>query len=78
MTIASPCVVTAVAHGLRWNADHLHDHGRACRPGLAVGTIYYVLAPLTDSFNLAATVGGAAINTSGSQSGVHTASPTRT
>jgi hypothetical protein len=41
--------------------------------GLAVGTIYYVLAPLTDSFNLAATVGGAAINTSGSQSGVHTA-----
>lgn len=41
--------------------------------GLVVGTVYYVRAPVANSFNLAATPGGVAINTSGTQSGVHTA-----
>jgi hypothetical protein len=35
--------------------------------------VYYVLAPATNTFTLSATVGGAAINTTGTQSGVQTA-----
>jgi len=73
MTIASPCVVTSTAHGLPAGTPVTFTTTGALPTGLAVGTTYYVLAPATDTFNLAATVGGAAINTSGSQSGVHTA-----
>lgn len=42
--------------------------------GVTAGTIYYVLAAgiTSDTFQFSATDGGAAINTSGTQSGVHT------
>ena len=42
--------------------------------GLLVGTIYYVVNTVTTQFNLSATPGGAAINTSGTQTGVHSLS----
>jgi hypothetical protein len=38
--------------------------------GLAVGTVYYVVNSSSNTFSVAATVGGAAITTSGSQSGL--------
>jgi hypothetical protein len=73
MTIASPCVVTWAAHGLASNTPIVFLTTGALPTGLTAGTIYYIIAPLTNSFNVAATPSGSAINTSGSQSGVHTA-----
>lgn len=72
MTIASPCVVTKAAHGLAADTPVLFATTGALPTGLAAGTIYYVKSPATDTFQLAAAPGGAAINTSGAQSGVHT------
>lgn len=40
--------------------------------GIVAGTQYYVVNPSTNTFSVAATPGGAAITTSGSQTGVHT------
>jgi hypothetical protein len=41
--------------------------------GLTANTTYYVVNSATNTFQLSATRGGAAINTSGTQSGTHTA-----
>jgi hypothetical protein len=74
VTLASPGVFTRVAHGLvEGDLVHLKTTG-ALPTGLAVDTIYYIItAGLTvDAFQVALTKGGAAINTSVSQSGVHT------
>ena len=73
MTIASPCVVTWAGHGLAENTPILFTTTGALPTGITAGVTYYVKSPTTDTFNLAATAGGAAINTSGSQSGTHTA-----
>lgn len=73
MTIASPCVVTWNAHGRAANDPISFTTTGALPTGITANTVYYVLAPTTNSFNISATPGGAAINTSGSQSGVHTA-----
>lgn len=73
MTIASPCVVSWTAHGLAANTPVMFTTSDALPTGLTAGTIYYVLSPTTNSFNVSATPGGAAINTSGTQSGTHTA-----
>lgn len=73
MTIASPCVVTYTAHGLAAATPIVFTNsGGALPTGITAGTIYYVLSPTNDTFNVAATAGGSAINTSGSQSGTHT------
>lgn len=72
MTIATPCVVTWTAHGLIAGTPISFTTTGALPTGLVVGTVYYVLAPITNSFNVSATSGGAAINTTGTQSGVHT------
>lgn len=72
MTIASPCVVTWNAHPLV-NGDKVSFETTGALPtGLAVGVNYFVINKAANTFNVAATLGGAAINTSGSQSGVHT------
>jgi hypothetical protein len=75
VTIASPGVLTKVAHGLvAGNAVKLVTSG-ALPTGLVAGVTYWVIsAGLTaDNFELALTPGGAAINTTGTQSGTHTA-----
>lgn len=72
VTIASPGVVTSAAHGLAANTPVLLTTTGALPTGLSAGTIYYVRNAATDTFELAATSGGASINTSGTQSGVHT------
>lgn len=72
VTIASPAVVTLTNHGLvDGQMVRLATTG-ALPTGLAVLTDYFVKYLSTSTFNLAATLGGANINTSGSQSGVHT------
>ena len=71
ISIASPAVVGWVAHGLVANQTIKFTTTGALPTGLTVGTEYYVISPLTDSFNVSATYAGTPIVTSGTQSGVH-------
>ena len=73
MTIASPCVVTHTNHGQADGAEVIFTTTGTLPTGIVAGTTYYVKSPAASTYNVAATPGGAAINTSGSQSGVHTA-----
>jgi microcystin-dependent protein len=72
VTIAAPGVFTRSAHGLAvGSAIYLTTTG-ALPTGLAANTTYYVVSvPTADTFTVSATRGGAAITTSGSQSGTH-------
>lgn len=72
ITIASPGVVTQTAHGRYADDPVVFTTSGALPTGLTAGTVYYILAPTTDTYTVAATPGGAAINTSGTQSGTHT------
>lgn len=73
ITIASPGVVTWTAHGLPdGSAIRLSTTG-ALPTGLSADTTYYIVNSTADTFQLEASVGGGAINTSGTQSGTHTA-----
>lgn len=76
ITIAAPGVVSWVAHGLAAGTPVKFATTGALPSGLVAGTTYYVLATglTTDAFSVSATPGGAAITTTGTQSGVHTAS----
>jgi hypothetical protein len=72
ITIASPGVLTATAHGLTVGDPVVLATTGALPTGLTAGTTYYVQSvPTANSFTLAATNGGAVINTSGTQSGTH-------
>lgn len=73
VTIASPGVFTLTAHGLVANDIVYLTTTGALPTGLAVETAYYVISTglTADNFRLSTTLGGAAINTSGSQSGTH-------
>ena len=74
VTIATPAVFTKVAHTLvEGDIVHFTTTG-ALPPGLAVNTDYYVIATglTADAFQVSTSRGGSAINTTGSQSGVHT------
>ena len=73
ISIASPGVATLVAHGfVNGDAIELTTTG-ALPTGLTASTTYFVVNAAADTFQLSATRGGAAINTSGTQSGTHTA-----
>lgn len=74
MTIASPCVVTVTSTS-SWYVGMpvVFTTTGALPTGVTAGTTYYVSNVLNSTdFRIAATIGGADINTSGSQSGVHT------
>jgi len=81
MTIASPAVVTwGVAgngHGLVAGSPVKFSTTGALPTGVTAGTQYYVIATgLTETaFQFSTSNGGAAVNTSGTQSGVHTGLP---
>lgn len=80
MTIASPAVVTWNGHGLRTNMPiRLFTTGAlptgitaGTHGGAGVGTEYFVKVIDSNTFNISTTPGGANVNTSGTQSGVHT------
>jgi len=75
ITIATPGVVTWTANGLALNAAVSFATTGALPTGLTAATTYYVKSILTaDTFTLSATAGGSVINTTGTQSGVHTIS----
>lgn len=78
MTIASPCVITWNSHGKANNTAIVFTTTGALPTGLTVGTTYYVSGAAANTFNVSATIGGAAINTSGTQTGTHTAKTTST
>lgn len=70
ITIASPGVVTFSVTLPNNTAVQLLTTG-ALPTGLVPGTVYYVINASGTTCNLSATAGGAAINTSGTQSGTH-------
>lgn len=72
VTIASPGVVTDTSHGFSNGQAVLFTTTGALPTGITAGTYYYVINATTHTYQLSATSGGSAINTSGSQSGVHT------
>lgn len=78
VTLASPGVFTKTAHGYTAGRPVKFSTTGALPTGLAAGTTYYVIATglTADAFQVSATVGGAAVNTSGSQSGTHYAEAT--
>lgn len=72
ISIGAPCLVSWISHGLLTGHAVRFSTTGALPTGLTAGVTYYVISQGLNGFNVAATVGGAAINTSGSQSGVHT------
>ena len=74
MTIASPAVVSKTGHGYSAGDKILFRTTGALPTGVTAGQVYYVLAAGlgADVFSFSATDGGAAINSSGTQSGTHT------
>lgn len=74
ITVASPAVITLSGHGLVAGNTVKFTTTGVLPTGINPNTTYFVIATgLTSSvFEISATLGGAAINTSGSQSGTHT------
>lgn len=73
ITIASPAVVSYPAHPFVNGQPISLSTTGALPTGLTAGVTYYAAAQAAGTFQLAATAGGASINTTGAQSGVHTA-----
>ncbi len=74
VTIASPAVLTTTVSLRNGTAVMLNTTG-ALPTGLNVSTVYYVINSSGTTCNLSLTFGGAAINTSGTQSGTQSFSP---
>lgn len=74
ITIASPAVITLNSHGLTANDTVRFTTTGALPTGLATATTYFVISTglTTNAFEVSLTVGGTAVNTSGTQSGTHT------
>ena len=72
MTIANPAVVNWTANILIEDEPIKFSTTGALPTGIVAGTTYYAKNVTANNFQVAATVGGAAITTSGSQSGTHT------
>lgn len=72
VTIATPGVVTWNGHGLTAGQQVQLTTTGALPTGLSANTTYFLIPVDANSFQLSATQSGAAIATSGSQSGVHT------
>ena len=71
ITAASPATVTAAGHGLTNGKKVQFVTTGALPSGILANTAYFVINASTDTFNLAASQGGAAIAASGGQSGTH-------
>ncbi len=74
VSIASPAIVSLVAHALIADTPIVFATSGALPTGMTAGTTYYVISAGlgADTFQFSATLGGAAVNTSGGQSGIHT------
>lgn len=74
ITIATPGVITWTGHGLANGTKVAFTTTGALPSGITAGTTYYVVNAAANTFEIAATAGGTSINTTGTQSGVHTGS----
>lgn len=73
MATGTPGVVTDTAHGLPAGSPVKFTTTGGLLTGIVAGTTYYVKTVIdANSYSLAATVGGTAIDLSSTQSGVHT------
>lgn len=72
ISIQSPGVVTLINHGFLTGESIFLTSTGALPTGLSQNTLYYVNITGTNTFTLSSSHGGSAINTSGSQNGVHT------
>lgn len=76
MTVAAPCVVTLVSHGLKLGQKVYLTTTGALPTGLSASTTYYAYPQNADTFSLATTRANAfaatLITTTGTQSGTHT------
>jgi hypothetical protein len=74
VSIAAPGVVTWTGHGLSVNDTIRFTTTGALPTGLAINTTYYVKTVLSaNTFTVSTSAGGAAVTTSGTQSGTQTA-----
>lgn len=73
VTIASPGVVTSASHGLQIGMRIRLTTTGSLPTGLTTGVDYYIISAgfTSGAFELALAPGGTAINTTGTQSGVH-------
>jgi hypothetical protein len=71
ISIANPGVVASQNHGLINGQTIKFTTTGALPTGLIVSTTYYVVNKTNDTFQVSSTSGGPAIDTTGSQSGVH-------
>jgi hypothetical protein len=76
ITVGAPTVINWTAHGVAADTPVTFTTTGNLPVGMTVGTTYYVLATglTVNSFQFSATIGGAAVGTSGSQLGTQTAS----
>lgn len=74
ITIATPWVITLASHGLTLNDSVEFTTTGTLPTGIVASTKYFVLSSglTTNEFQISATLGGTAINTSVGQSGTHT------
>lgn len=74
ITIATPGVVTLAGHGLVAGDKIKFSTTGTLPTGITAGTTYYVIATglTTDAFQFSTSSGGAAVNTTGTQTGTHT------
>jgi len=66
----TPATITKAGHGYTAGNVILFNTTGGLPNGLLLNTLYYVLAPATDTFTVALTVGGTAINTTSAGTGV--------
>lgn len=71
ISVGSPAVFTFTAHGLTNGKRVILTTGGTLPTGLSPNTIYFVVNAASNTFNVSATQGGSAINTTGAGSGTH-------
>jgi hypothetical protein len=69
ISIATPAVVTSTSHGLANGKRVIFQTTGALPTGITANTVYFVVNAAANTFQISATSGGAAIATSGTQSG---------
>ena len=76
--IATPAVIHWTGHNLHVGSPVQFSTSGALPTGITAGTVYYVITAGfgADAFEISTTPGGAAVNTSGTQSGTHLARST--
>jgi len=73
ISIASPAVITLASHGLSINNAVVFTTSGALPTGITAGTVYYIISTgfTSGAFQISTSIGGSAVNTSGTQSGTH-------